>query len=112
MIIEGGRILRSKGIDICQKDKKQVNVAKSESLGQNTRSQKKLPEETKTFVNRGNENEPPAGEVEFQQPVAQNGAKLGTWKRLRRDGVEVAHLSDNGSKSGSKRKGSAPLKEL
>ena len=63
-------------------------------------------------MNRGKENEPPPGEVEVQQPTTQNGAKLGTWKQLRRDGVEAAHLSDNGFKSGSKWKGTAPLKEL
>ena len=112
VLVEGGRILRSKGIDICLNEQKQVNVARSESLGQNKRSQKKLPKETKTLVNRGKENEPPAGEVEIQQPAGQNGAKLGTWKRLRRDRAEVTHHSDNGSESGTKRKGSAPLKVL
>ena len=63
-------------------------------------------------MNRGKENEPPTGEDEFQQPVGQNGAKLGTWKRLRRDGAEVTHQSGNGSESGSKRKGSEPLRVL
>ena len=99
-------------IDICLKDQKQANEIRSKSLGQKASNQKKLLEETKTFVNRGKENEPPAGEVEVQQLATQNGAKLGTWKRLRRDGVEAAHLSDKGSESGSKRKGAAPLKEL
>ena len=112
VLTEGGWILRSKVFDICLKEQKQVNVIRCESLGQKASNQKKNLEETKTFVNRGKENEPPASEVEFQQPAAQNGAKLGTWKRLRRDGVEAAHLSDNGFESGSKRKGSALLKEL
>ena len=98
--------------DFCLKDQKLVNETKCENLRQKVSTQKKIPEEIKTSATRGKENEPSAGEKEFQQLAAQNGTNLRTWKRLRRDGVVAVHLSDNGSEMGSKQKGTTLLKEV
>nr|POF20930.1 hypothetical protein CFP56_76297 [Quercus suber] len=109
---EGGRVLRSKACDTIQKTHIHDTVPKNENKRQETSTSRKSPEKKKTPEYRGKENEPHLEGRTPQGQEVQGGVIQGTWKRYRRDGEDAASFTVAGPETGSKRKGTMPLKEV